>query len=155
MTATITADEKLRHINNMLSEISNIYQRLLLLKNVPESVFIVMSSILEFGEGCLQKEIAERSYINKKTVNSTIKKLQKEEYIELKAGKYPNMHIYLTEKGRLYMNENIVPIIKLENMVLDSMPTKEFETLVDSYKKYIDTFREHVERFSLENRLSK
>ena len=66
MITTITSDEKLRHINNMLSEISNIYQKLLLSKNVPESVFIVMSSVLELGEGCLQKDIAEKSYINKK-----------------------------------------------------------------------------------------
>lgn len=49
MVTTITSDEKLRHINNMLSEISNIYQKLLLSKNVPESVFIVMSSILELS----------------------------------------------------------------------------------------------------------
>ena len=40
------------------------------------------------------------SYLNKKTVNSTIKKLQKEDYINLVAGKYPNMHIYLTQKGK-------------------------------------------------------
>lgn len=153
MTATITADEKLRHINNMLSEISDIYQKLLLSKNVPESVFIVMSSILELGEGCLQKNIAEKSYINKKTVNSTIKKLQKEEYIELKAGKYPNMHIYLTEKGQMYMQEKIVPIIELENTVLDRMPEKEFGILVDSYRKYIDNFRESVEEFAMRNNI--
>ena len=60
MVTTITSDEKLRHINNMLSEISNIYQKLLLSKNVPESVFIVMSSILELGEGCLQKDIISK-----------------------------------------------------------------------------------------------
>jgi DNA-binding MarR family transcriptional regulator len=148
MLATISAEEKLRHINSMLSEISNIYQKLLISKNVPESVFIVMSSIMEFGEGCLQKDISEKSYINKKTVNSTIKKLQKEGYIELVAGKYPNMHIYLTDMGKNYMRENILPIIELENKVLDSMPSREFEVLVDSYRKYIDNFREHVEEFS-------
>ena len=108
----------------------------------------MMSSIMEFGEGCLQKDISEKSYINKKTVNSTIKKLQKEGYIELVAGKYPNMHIYLTDMGKNYMRENILPIIELENKVLDSMPSREFEVLVDSYRKYIDNFREHVEEFS-------
>ena len=87
MTTAISSEEKLRHINRMLSEISDIYQKLLLTKNVTESAFIVMSSILELGEGCSQKDIVEKSYINKKTVNSTIKKLQKEDFIELKAGK--------------------------------------------------------------------
>lgn len=153
MITTIRPDEKLRHINSMLSEISNIYQKLLLVKNVPESVFIVMSSVLELGEGCLQKDIAEKSYINKKTVNSTIKKLQKEEYIELKAGKYPNMHIYLTDLGRKYVQESILPIIELEKTVVEDMSEQDFEVLTDSYKKYIDTFREHVEEFAMCNNL--
>lgn len=149
---TIFADNKLRHINGMLSEISSIYEKLLSSKNVPEGVFIVMSSILDLGEGCLQKEISEISYLNKKTVNSTIKKLQKEEYIELVAGKYPNMHIYLTEKGKEYMKSNIIPIIEVESKALELMPSNEFATLVKSYRKYIDNFREHVDAFSERNR---
>ena len=148
----LASDNKLRHINGMLSEISSIYEKLLSSKNVPEGVFIVLSSILDLGEGCLQKEISEISYLNKKTVNSTIKKLQKDEYIELKAGKYPNMHIYLTEKGKLYMRENIIPIMEVESKALELMPVSEFETLVESYKKYIDNFREHVDMFAERNR---
>ena len=149
---TLATDNKLRHINGMLSEISSIYEKLLSSRNVPEGVFIVMSSILDLGEGCLQKEISEISYLNKKTVNSTIKKLQKEDYLELKAGKYPNMHIYLTEKGRIYMNENIIPIIEVERKALELMPSNEFATLVESYQKYINNFREHVDMFAERNR---
>ena len=144
----LATDNKLRHINGMLSEISSIYEKLLSSKNVPEGVFIVMSSILDLGEGCLQKEISEMSYLNKKTVNSTIKKLQKEEYINLVAGKYPNMHIYLTQKGKDYMRENIIPIIEVESKALELMPPNEFATLVESYRKYIDNFREHVDMFA-------
>ena len=149
---TLANENKLRHINGMFSEISSIYEKLLSSKNVPEGVFIVLSSLLDLGEGCLQKEISEMSYLNKKTVNSTIKKLQKEEYIELKAGKYPNMHIYLTQKGKDYMRENIIPIIEVESKALELMPPKEFETLVESYRKYIDNFREHVDMFAERNK---
>ena len=151
MTVLIN-DNKLRHINGMLSEISSIYEKLLSSKNVPEGVFIVLSSILDLGEGCLQKEISEMSYLNKKTVNSTIKKLQKEGYIELRAGKYPNMHIFLTEKGKIYMQENIIPIIEVESKALELMPSNEFATLVVSYQKYINNFREHVNMFAERNR---
>lgn len=135
----------------MLSEISSIYEKLLLSKNVPEGVFIIMSSILDLGEGCLQKQISEISYLNKKTVNSAIKKLQKEGLIELVAGKYPNMHIHLTDKGREYMTSKIIPIIEVERKALELMPSEEFGTLVEGYKKYIDNFREHVDMFAERN----
>lgn len=154
MLTSIKPNERLRYINSMLGDISNIYQKLLMVKNIPESVYIIFSSILEFGEGCLQKDIAERSSINKKTVNTTIKKLQKDEFIVLKAGKYPNMHIYLTKKGREYIQANIIPIIEVKRDVLNSMSDKEFEVLVDSYMKYIDNFRERAEEFAIRNNSS-
>ena len=92
------------------------------------------------------------SYLNKKTVNSTIKKLEKEDFIELRAGKYPNMHIYLTQKGKDYMMENIIPIIEVERKALELMPSRDFENLVESYGKYIDNFRAHVEMFAERNK---
>ena len=62
------------------------------------------------------------------------------------------MHIYLTDKGREYMRDNIIPMIEVESKALEIMPDSEFQNLVDSYKKYIDNFREHVEMFAERNK---
>ena len=140
-------DEKVKQLNSMLSEIDNIYQTLLMSKNMSDSEYIVMFAILSLGEGCLQKDIAESGFMSKKTINSTIKKLQKEDLITLKAGKYPNMHIYLTTKGMDYIKKNVLPIIEVERTVLDSMPSESFDLLVGSYSKYIERFKEHVLHF--------
>ena len=140
-------NEKVKYLNNMLCEIDKLYQTLLLSKNLSDSEYVVLFAITELGEGCLQKDISENSYINKKTINSTIKKLEKNGIITLKAGKYPNMHIYLTGEGRKYIEEKIYPIIEIENKVLDSMPDDEFRNLVINYSKYIKVFKEQVEKF--------
>jgi len=140
--------EKVKYLNSMLCEIDNLYQSLLLDKGLSDSEYVVMFAILELGEGCLQKDIADNSFINKKTINSTIKKLERKELITLKAGKYPNMHIYLTNKGLDYINNNIIPIIEVENKVLECLPDREFNTLIDNYSKYIKIFRAEVKKFN-------
>jgi len=140
--------EKVKYLNNMLCEIDNLYQSLLLNKGLSDSEYVVIFSILELGEGCLQKDIANNSYINKKTINSTIKKLEKNGIITLKAGKYPNMHIYLTQEGKDYIKNNIIPIIEVENNVMESVLDKEFESLTNTYSKYIKIFKEEVKKFS-------
>ena len=61
------------------------------------------------------------------------------------------MHIYLTEKGQTYMRNNIIPIIEVESKALELMPSQDFDRLVESYRKYIDNFREHVEMFAERN----
>ena len=141
--------EKVKYLNNMLCEIDNLYQSLLLNKGLSDSEYVVIFSILELGEGCLQKDIANNSYINKKTINSTIKKLEKNGLITLKAGKYPNMHIYLTRDGKDYIKNNIIPIIEVENNVMGSVLDKEFESLTNTYSKYIKIFKEEVKNFRL------
>ena len=140
-------DDRVKQLNKMLSELDNLYQTLLISKNLSDSEYIVMFAILALGEGCLQKDIAENGFMSKKTINSTIKKLQKEDIITLKAGKYPNMHIYLTEKGKEYIKEKVIPVIEVENTVLNSMSTDAFDILVGGYSKYIEKFRVLVDNF--------
>jgi len=140
-------NDRLTQLNGMLCEIDSIYQTLLATKNISDGEFVVMVAILSLGEGCLQKDIAENSYMSKKTINSTIKKLEKEGFIKLKAGKYPNMHIFLTKQGKEHIKNNVLPIIEVENRVLNSMPDDEFERLISGYSKYIASFKEHVAGF--------
>lgn len=143
----IEIGEKLKQLNAMLSELDNIYQSLLKANNVSESEYIVMFTIKELGEGCYQKDISMASLISKKTVNSTIKKFEKDGLIELKAAKYPNMQIFLTDKGRDFLEKYIIPIIEVENNVLENMTDNEFEFLCTFYKIYIKSFKTHVDSY--------
>lgn len=145
-------NERLKQLNGMLCEIDSLYQALLAAKNISDGEFVVMIAILSLGEGCLQKDIAETSYMSKKTINSTIKKLEKEGYIKLKAGKYPNMHIYMTAQGIEHVKNNILPIIDVENKVLNSMAEEEFDRLIIGSNKYISLFKEQVANFIIRER---
>ena len=138
---------KLKQLNSMLSEVDNIYQSLLKAHNISEGEYVVMFAINELGEGCSQKDISENGYASKKTINSTIKKFEKEGHIELKPAKYPSMQIFLTEKGKKFMEESIIPILKIESSVLDDVPENEFEALAQCYRKHLNSFRNHVEKY--------
>ena len=137
-------NDKVKYLNTMLCEIDKLYQSLLLSKNLSDSEYVVLFAILELGEGCLQRDIADNSFINKKTINATIKKLEKNGLISMKAGKYPNMHIYLTKNGKNFIEENIIPIINIENKVLENMTDLEFKNLAETYSKYISIFKEQL-----------
>ena len=57
------------------------------------------------------------------------------------------MHIYLTKKGLEHIKNNILPIVDVENNVLNSMSEVEFDRLISGYSKYITSFKEHVTDF--------
>ena len=137
-------NDKVKYLNSMLCEIDSMYQKILFKKSLSDSEYVVLFSILELGEGCLQKDIANNGYINKKTTNSTIKKLEKNGLIILKAGKYPNMHIYLTDSGKEYIQKHIVPIVNMQTNVMNSVPESDFENLVKTYSKYVKIFKDEI-----------
>jgi len=141
-------NEKVKYLNSMLCEIDNMYQTILLKKSLSDSEYVVLFSILELGEGCLQKDIANNGYINKKTTNSTIKKLEKNRLITLKAGKYPNMHIFLTDEGKEYIKNHIVPIVNMQTNVMNSVPDSDFENLVKTYSKYMQIFKNEINKMT-------
>ena len=145
MIKEFVINDKVKYLNTMLCEIDNLYQSLIQNKGLSDSEYVVLFSILELGEGCLQKDIANNSYINKKTINSTIKKLEKNGIIELRAGKYPNMHIYLTEFGKKYMKDNVIPVIEIENRVIESVPDSDFDNFISTYSKYSQIFKKETE----------
>lgn len=138
---------KLKQLNSILSEIDNIYQTLLKANNVSEGEYVVMFAINELGEGCSQKDISENGYASKKTVNSTIKKFEKDGLIELKPAKYPIMEIFLTPRGKIFMQEKIIPILEVENQVLENVPDGEFDALAQCYRKHLGNFRIYVEDY--------
>ena len=145
-------DDRVKQLNKMLSELDNLYQTMLMVNGLSDSEYIVMFAILSLGEGCLQKDIAENGFMSKKTINSTIKKLQKEGLIRLKAGKYPNMHIYLTSQGTEHVKNHVLPIIDVEERVLNSMSDDEFERLITGSAKYIAIFKNQVANFIIRER---
>ena len=130
-------NDKVKYLNSMLCEIDSMYQKILFKKSLSDSEYVVLFSILELGEGCLQKDIANNG-------NSTIKKLEKNGLIILKAGKYPNMHIYLTDSGKEYIQKHIVPIVNMQTNVMNSVPESDFENLVKTYSKYVKIFKDEI-----------
>lgn len=151
---SVEIGNKLKHLNFMLSELDNVYQTLLKANNVSDSEYLVMFYIQELGEGCNQKDISNSSRLSKKTVNSTVKKFEKDGYVELKAAKYPNMQIFLTEKGKKFVQNSIQPIIEVENKVLENMSDNEFEFLSTFYKIYIKGFKLHVDNYIKSKKIS-
>ena len=136
----IEISDRVKYLNYMLCEVEKIYQSLLASQKISDSEYVLLFAILEKGEGCLQKEIVQSSYISKKTLNSTVKKLEQKGLITLKSGKYPNMHIYLTDKGKEYLETKIIPILKIQENMMQNVSDEDFGKITAVVPKYLKIF---------------
>lgn len=138
---------ELEEFNRIYKEFDNIYHDIALHLDLSDSAFTILYNIFCLGDGCLQRDICNTSYISKQTVNSSIRKLEQEGYLYLKSGKGRDMHIHLTPSGQNLLEEKILPVVTMENQAFARMSARESSRLLQLSQKYITIFREEVQKY--------
>ena len=109
---------------------------------------LILLYALEDGIPCTQKDISEECMIPRTTVNSIVKKYEKEGYFELKhvAGTRREMEIYLTESGKQYAKATLAAVHEAERKAF-SETLKEFSPdFIDAYEKLAENMEKAFEQ---------
>lgn len=130
-------DPMLYDFNQIYKEMDDLYHAVARELQLSDSAFEILYSICVLGDGCLQKDICKLTYTSKQTVNSSIRKLEQQNYIVLRPGKGRDMHIFLTEAGQALAQEKIIPVIQLENQAFTQMTPAEQSQLLQLSKQYL------------------
>ncbi len=142
-------NQNLKEYNRIYKENNNIYHDIALRLKLSDSAFDIFYAVCVLGDGCLQRDICSLSATSKQTINSSIRKLEKEGYLTLKPGKGRQMHIFLTETGKALAQERIYPVIEIENSVFDAMSENECRELLRLSKKYMEILKKNVKELLL------
>lgn len=142
--------EFLKQFNRLHKETEDLYHEVAMKIRMSDSAWEILYDILELGDGCLQRDICQISFIKKQTVGSAIRKLEKEGALYLKPGKGREMQIFLTEAGRRIVEERIEPIVRMENAVSEEMTQEESRELLRLTEKYVSYLRKKVKEFQIE-----
>lgn len=127
--------------NHLYKEFDDIYHDAALNASLSDSAFDILYGIFELGDGCLQRDICKTSCIPKQTINSSIRKMEEQGWIELKPGKGRSMQIFLTNAGRQIQQEKIYPVIQAENNALSVLSQEEWEQMLHCHRKYAAALR--------------
>lgn len=141
----IQANE-LREFNCMYKELEELYHEISLKSGLSDSAYLVLYAVVELGDGCLQIDIANRYFISKQTISSSVKSLEKKGLLYLKHGRGRDMHMYLTQDGKNFACEHILPLMEIENNVFSIMPEKECREFLRLTRKYTDIMKENMRR---------
>lgn len=152
---TLHLSQKQNEFNRLNKAISELYHDICVQIGISDSIFDIFYAIIALGDGCCQKDICNYAFTRKQTIHSAIHKLEKEGFLSLKSGKGREMHIFLTPKGERFLEENIAPIIVMENQTCSQMDAEELDTLLLLTKKYFECLRIQTKELSKQGELKK
>lgn len=136
---------KTKQYTYLAGEINALYHEAAVKTGVSDSIQNILYVICENGTSCLQSEISKLTGISRQTINSAIRKLEKENIVYLKQGKGRNTIVCLTQRGEKYASEKIKPLFEIENKIWQEWTPEEQREYLRLTEKYRDALKKHLE----------
>ncbi len=139
----------LREINAIFKETDAIYSEFAKRSGLSDCAFWLLYSIREADGTCTQKEICGQWTMNKQTVNSALKGLEKKGYITLTPSETDkrSRYIVLTDQGEQFVRKNIDIIFELEQLALQKMDDAERISMIETNRRYHQLFEAETKHF--------
>ena len=132
--------------NQLLKECDNIYHDAAVRAGLSDCAFWILYALWETDHPMTQSEIGDNASMPRQTVNSALKKLEKDGYLTLekidgKMGK----SIHLTQAGEEFIQTHISPIATAEERVCAQFTQQEQEIFLSTFRTLIDRLKAEIE----------
>ena len=135
--------KKMLELNEIMKETDDLYRNLAKKFKMSDCMIWILYILREDDRSVTQSDICNMMYMPKQTVNSSLKKMESEGYIELlNINDKRSKQVCLTEKGVDLANNTVDIIISKENNALSKMDKEELALFINLFKKYKDLLKE-------------
>lgn len=133
-----------RRFDRLYKEMDGIYRDLAVRLGLSDSALNVFWTIYDLGDGCLQRDVCQRSFLSKQTIHSSVQRLCAQGYLTLEPGRGRDMHLTLTDAGRRIVEERIAPVAEAEHRAFQILTDQERQELLRLTGKYVDQLRREL-----------
>lgn len=131
-------------INCLTEDTDSLYHQAAVKLGVSDSVLFILYMIYVNGGKCLLYDIYKSSGISKQTINSAIRKLEKEEIVYLEKHYGKTKMVCLTEKGKSYTNQTAVKLLEAEYTAFRDWSEEEMDTYLRLIEKHNISLRNQI-----------
>lgn len=132
-------------INHFISEINAAYHEYALKMGLTDSEAMILYTVCYYGDSCLLRDIVKLSGINKQTINSALRKMEKNGFVILREYNGRNKSVHLTESGKALAERTVAKEIQIENEIYQEWTQAEQDLFVALMQRYSDAFKRKTE----------
>lgn len=138
-------EKRLSEYNGIIKENDELYRGIARAFGLPDCAFWILYALRESGETLTQSEICYAMYQPKQTVNSSLKKLEREGYLVLK--EMPDRRskeVRLTAKGVTLAQRTVDHVIYAEHTALSGLTEEEQKTFMELFRRYTELLKSSI-----------
>ena len=140
----IPASDALLRFNHLVGEINSAYHEAALHFGFSDSEFQIIYTLSCEGGRCLLGDICAYSGMSKQTVNSALRKLERDGILTLENYDGKKKTAVFTERGKAFADSTAAKIIASENRIYDSWGRENTELYLKMTKEYLEQFLQDI-----------
>lgn len=139
----------LAQLNAVHREMDEVYHQTAKALGFSDGAFWILYAVREADGQLTQRELCDRMFMPKQTVNSALKKMEREGVLELRpAENRRGKRVFLGERGRALAERTVDALFAAETRALNALGSRQEEYLrLD--RMYMEALREETARASL------
>ncbi len=134
-----------RRYNRIISQIDEIYHEIALKQGFSDSAMVILYVLAENDGTCALSNLIEQTGEYKQTVNSALRKLEKEDIVCLENTDGKSKCVRLTKKGHTTVKNTVDKVLAAERRIYGSWSREEWELYINLTERYLYRLREETE----------
>lgn len=141
----------IQEFNQLQKKMDSIYNKLAKSSGISDTAFWIIYTVKNEKETYKQKDLCNMWFYSKQTINSSLKKLEEQNIIQLISvlGNKKDKKVILTEYGKKIAKELIEPVNEIEKKSLENI--KERREFFNLFKKYVETLEKETKKIMKRN----
>ena len=132
----------MKRFNYLTSEIDNTYHEISRKLNLSDSAVMILYTICNFGDCCLLNDIPRLSGVSKQTINSGLRKLEREGVVFLETYQGKRKLVRLTEQGKRLVQNTVARLIEMENEAFAAWTEEEQKIYLELTERFLLQMKE-------------
>ena len=141
---SINYSEIIYQINCLVKDTDSIYHKAALKLKMSDTVMFILYLVYENNGKYLLNNIQKETNISKQTLNSAIRKLEKDEIIYLEKIDGKKKNVCFTSKGKEYADNTIAHLFKAECNTIKKWNVKDIKQYLNLMKQYNQNLKEEI-----------
>ena len=132
-------------MNLLASEIDSVYHTAAFKLNLADSTLAILYTLRAEGNECSIRDICRTTGIGKQTINSALRKLERNGIIQLKAIDGRKKTVTLTEKGAALSENTADRLIEAENKAIADWSSDEISEYLRLMRKFLNCLKKEID----------
>lgn len=135
-----------KRLNMLLAETDAVYHEAAKRMGLADSDMKILYTLCHLGQQAPLADVIRLSGISKQTVNSALRKLEKQEVLFLQNANGRRKLVCLTNIGRQLAEKTVLRLIEMENEAMLNWTDQETALYIELTQRFLQDFKEQIQK---------